>query len=121
LTDKSKSPNYGEQVLELTKPADEIIESKNCLKILIEVRKKKRRFGELQSIFGSPATLTIRLRELEKLRLLRRELQIDEESPQKRNPAIIYYAVTPKGERVAQLYQEFRNRLGLLLAEKQEH
>jgi DNA-binding HxlR family transcriptional regulator len=99
----------------LFETADEMLRTKNGLKILTEIAKGKKRFNELQRIFGSSATLTTRLRELEQLQLIGRVMEIQEDNPARRKPAIIRYAVTPKGAKVARLYEQFKISLSELL------
>jgi len=100
----------------LFETAEEILQSKNGLRILAEIAKGKKRFNELQRVFGSSATLTDRLRELERLELVGRKMEIQEDNPARKKRAIIYYIVTPKGAKVAKLYQQFKMSLNEILS-----
>ena len=99
----------------LFETAEEVLRSKNGLRILAEIAKGKKRFNELQRVFGSSATLTLRLRELERLKLIERVMEIQENNPTRRKPAVICYVVTPKGAKAAKLYQQFKMSLSELL------
>jgi len=100
----------------LFETAEEVLRSKNGLRILAEIARGKKRFNELQRVFGSSATLTERLRELEQNGLIVRVMEIQEDNHIRRRPAIICYVVTPKGTKVAKLYQQFKMSLSELLS-----
>ena len=100
----------------LFETAEEVLRSRNALRILAEIAKGKKRFNELQRVFGSSATLTERLRELERLKLIERVMEIQENNPTRRKPAVICYVATPKGTKVAKLYQQFMMSLSELLS-----
>ena len=101
--------------LMLLEEYDEIFESRNTLRILATIAEKKRRFGELQRLFGSPATLTLRLRDLERLNLVKREMEIQGDTPSKRSPAVICYEATAKGKKISDAFREFRRTVHKIL------
>jgi DNA-binding HxlR family transcriptional regulator len=72
--------------------------------LLLELTKGKKRFWELKKIFKSPATLTARLRQLESLQLIDRELV-------KGSRSKVYYYITPKGQKAAEAYKGYIEQL----------
>jgi DNA-binding HxlR family transcriptional regulator len=72
--------------------------------ILLELLKGRKTFTELNNSFRSPATLTIRLRELESLGLIDRALE-------KGSRSTVFYFLTEKGKLVAEVYKKYSKEL----------
>ena len=78
--------------------------------LLLRLLNGRKRFSELRDLYPSPCTLTERLRELESLGLLDRELDKERRSS-------IYYFLLSKGKQVAEIYREYRTKIQRIMGQ----
>jgi len=80
-----------------------IFSRRGTFEILSRLEKNPMRFSEIYSVFkGSPATLSSRLRQLEMLKAIHRDIQVE---PGK--AITVSYVITEKGKKALAAYRNF--------------
>lgn len=83
----------------------ELLAKKGAIRLLRSLSKKKElKFTEVQEFVGSPTTASQRLKELEGMGVVRREVQADRYRS-------VQYSLTDKGKRIVKLVDELEQIL----------
>lgn len=78
----------------------ELLAKKGAIRLLRALSKKKElKFAEIQKLIGSPTTASQRLKELEGMGVVRREVQADRYRS-------VRYSLTDKGRRIVKFVDE---------------
>lgn len=89
-----------------------VLTKRGTIYILTQLMGGRKRFGDLYKEFKSPASLTRRVRDLERLGLIKREPDVN---PDERG--VFYYKITKTGRRFFVAYKQWAKAVGELLAQ----